>query len=595
MSGRLRTSGHVERLPVVDAGEALALARAVSRGPTAKLLRPDNRAAGTVSLAVAVASGQAYFVTPRAELCVIDADLPPDPVVAAARRLAFDLLVETADRCGVPHAVVSSGRAQHTHAYLVLPPGNRRATVESWCRDRGLDIRDRGIRPPGAPHRDGVGRAELLTPTSPAAAAELLGKHPLPDPVRRLAHALTPVVLPPRVRSVLRHGHGAAGYESPSHARMATAVAIRAQQGPRSLLTQLLADTTSPLGETFRARAGDWQIQEVSRLWEKAGTWLRVRPSQSPVDDRLYTFRAAVAGHRWRGLAGGTDLAVLEAFAVSGCRAGTLSVGMALSDLGIAAGVSRDTARSSVRRLLAEGWLLQVAAATVRTSRVYQLRIPGEVQRTPGAVPLTAAVSGDLGADVARWRGLGKLTMRIARTVEGLGRAEVAQLTTLLGMTPGAVRYHLRKLARVGLAAATARCWVVRITAGAAERVSVELGVAGARDRQRLLVSEVRTQRAALLAGYVLRWQPVPPGASVRAVCGGDRICVPKPSTRPARRPGGTDSAGESAAAAPGRARTRGTRTDSGHRDSGRCESPLPSGPASAGIGAQRRLQPVVT
>jgi hypothetical protein len=484
----------------------LALARAVSRCSNARLLRADNAGGKHVALVDAVDNDLAFFVTPGPDLCVVDCDLPADPLAAARRRTALELLVTTARSCAVPHVVVASGRPGNSHVFLTVRPGRERDTVSTWCRERGLDIRDQGIRPPGTVHRDGVHRAELVSPAEPGCALAVLTARPSSDGVRRLAHALTPVILPPRIRSVIRNGHAAAGYETPSHARMGAAVAIRAQFGPRALLTQLLGDTTSPLGETFRRRPDRWQAQEVDRLWDKAGTWLQIRPARSPVDRRLVAFRAAVAAYPWRGLAGGSNIAALEAFAVVAQKAGTMAVAMALSDLAVAAGFSRDTARAVVRRLMAAGWLCLVAEHTIRLATVYQLTIPVGADVPDERRPPAGRVCADLGADLARWSALGKITMRVARTIEALGRSDVPSLAEMLGMTASAMRHHLRKLALATLIQRDGRHCVSTITKTGTDTLAVAKGVAGARDRQRVTVLETRKRRKAWLDGRVLRW-----------------------------------------------------------------------------------------
>jgi DNA-binding transcriptional ArsR family regulator len=494
----------------------LELAYAVAAQRAARLLEPDNSASGLLPLEEAVASGRAYFVVPRCDLLVVDADLPDDPVAARQRASDFDLLIETAGRSGVQHVVVASGRAGHRHGYLLLGEGHYRQLVERWCRERGLDLRSRGIRPPGAPHRDGRHVAAPIFPHDLSQVLAVLSSAVDPGAVSRFARGLVPVQLPARVRSAMRHGHAAAGYESPSHARMALAVAIRSRSGPFSLLEMLLGDRSSPLGATFRARPYRWQQHELHRLWEKAEAWLRHRPARSRSDSQIASWAAAVAAHRWSGMAGGTDLAVAEALAVVARRAGTVSVGVALADLAVAAGISGDTARASVRRLLASGWLSVVAEATPRTSRVYKLLVPAQhAAAVPRVLPSAAADSPpvpassgwqDLGSDLARWGALGKVTVRVARTLLAAGRCSAAELAEKLQMRPATVRYHLRKLAAHGLTERQGPSWVSMISPGAEEELAARLGVAGRRDRQRAELVDLRAHRAALLHRYRLVW-----------------------------------------------------------------------------------------
>lgn len=497
--------------PVSSTSQQLQFARAISAQRRARLLAPDNSASDPVPLADAVASGKAYFVTPRSDLLVVDADLPDDADAAAHRAAAFDLLIEAADRCGVPHVVVASGRDGHRHGYLLVGMGRSRLMVEEWCRARGLDLRDRGVRPPGSPHRDGRHVAVPIVPHDPSQVLAVLSRPVDVDAANRLGRRLMPIELPARITSALRHGHGAAGYESPSHARMALAVAVRSRSGPRSLMEMLLGDRSSPLGQTYRTRPTRWQHQEVRRLWDKAGEWIAQRPSVGPLVLEVDRFADALAGHRWAGMAGGTDLAVAEAFLALARRVGTTSVGFALADLGVAAGVSYDTARASVRRLLAAGWLSVVAEATPRTSRVYRLRVPAEAARraaSAAALPGRTGVGpwSDLGGDLARWRGLGKVTMRLARLLSLGDVLTVEEIASHLRMRAAAVRYHLRKLARYDGAAKVGRAWMLTLTADDASALEVGLGVSGRRDRQRAQVLDMRARRATLLHGYRMAW-----------------------------------------------------------------------------------------
>jgi hypothetical protein len=500
---------HTVVLVSFTSSEQLALARAVTVQRRARLLAADNSASEPLSLTEAVGSGQAYFVVPRADLLVVDADLPEDPTQAADRAAAFDLLVETADRAGVPHVVVASGRPGNRHAYLLVGPGRSRLMAEQWCRSRGLDVRDRGVRPPGAPHRDGRHAAVAICPSDPQAVVAVLRGPVDEDAANRLARRLMPVELPARIRSALRHGHGAAGYDSPSHGRMALAVAIRARSGPRSLLEILLADRTSPLGQTYRARPARWQQQELGRLWDKAGRWLADRPASSRGSAETHRWAAAVASSRWAGMAGGTDLAVAEALLAIAQRVGTTAVGVALADLAISAGISVDTARASVRRLMAAQWLTVVAEATPRTSRVYRLVVPAGAQadlEDPGPRFSDVPQVGDLGSDLARWSALGKVTMRVARTLAGAGDLDVPALAERLRMRPAALRHHLRKLARFDLVRRCGALWSASVTPQATAALEQDLGVAGRRERQREELVEQRKRRAAMLHGYRLAW-----------------------------------------------------------------------------------------
>lgn len=484
--------------------QQLAIVRAVTAQRRAFLLDADNSSSRTCSLAEAVGSGGAYFVVPRGDLLVVDEDLPEDAAAASERAGAFDVLIEAADRAGVPHVVVASGREGHRHAYLVLGGGRARLMVAQWARERGLDTRERGVRPPGSPHRDGRHLAVPIAPRTPDEVVSVLRSSPSPGASAALARHLVPVQLPARVRAALRHGHAAAGYESASHARMALAVAVRSRSGPRSLLEMLLNDLASPLGRSYRVRGGRWRQQELWRLWDKAGQWLSSRPATSPALGSVRRWRSSVRARAWSGMAGGTDLAVAEVFAATGLRAGGDLVGLALGDIAVAAGVGVDTARSSVTRLVRDGWLEVAVPATARTSRVYRLLVPPDCE-VLDELDVDDDLLGDLGADLARWGALGKVTMRLARSLRA-GPAAVAELADALRMSAAAVRHHLRKLARCDLAVRCEGVWRCTAAPESVEELSLDFGTAGRRAFERAQLALRRQARAELLSAYRLEW-----------------------------------------------------------------------------------------
>lgn len=494
------------------------LARAVARADTARLLNPDNSAGPRMPLDRAIASGRAYFVSPRLELLVVDVDLPADPAAAADVLAAFDLLLQEAARAGVPHATVPSGRPGHHHGYLVTGTGPARGRLERWARERGLDVRTQGVRPPGSPHRRASVPAPWLPEPDEVDAVVTALTHPADvEATSRLAARLCPVTLPGRVQTAVRRGYAHAGYATASHARMALAVAVRARGGTFGLLETILRDRTSPLGVTFRDRPSSWQRAELVRLWEKAGAWIATGGRPDP-HAHLRRVAGAAAAWSWRGTAGGSDLAVLEELIRVGRRAGVRTVGAALADLAVGAGVSVDTARAATRRLAAAGWLHVVALETATTTRTYDLRVPAGADRSAGDADAPRVGSiGDLGADIARRGGMGKVTMRVARLLVERPGVSTAAVAETLAMTQGAARFHLRKLARATLAVRDGASWI--LTAGAARlRAAGErLGVAGTRERQLAAVACARRIRAAARARFVAahaafrRARPGPP------------------------------------------------------------------------------------
>jgi hypothetical protein len=488
----------------------LALATAVATG-TARLLATDNTAGPTLPIADAVTTGGAFFVTPHPRLLVVDADPTDRPHRAADVAAALDLLLEAADRAGVPALAVESGRPGHRHAYLVTGTGTARAALERWCERSGLDVRTRGIRPPGTPHRTLPTTAWCDHLTVDHALATLTSP-PDPAATARLAADLCPLTLPARVMTAVRKGHTAAGYATPSHARMALAVAVRARGGSPGLLRAILEDRTSPLGATYRSRPEQWRAAERARLWDKAGTWIT---TSDLVDHRdvIDQVAAAAASAAWPGKGGASDLAVLEELLRVAARVGTSTPAAALGDLAVGAGVSRDTARAAVRRLHRAGWVRIAAPATPTCATTYQLTVPTGTHTPTG--PHTAQIPprdtvGDLGHDAARWAALGKSTTRVLRHL-GTTPVTVADLATQVSMSAASVRHHLRKLAAHQLAARTGTGWVRQVPVDLVQ-VAHRCGVAGARARQARELAAYRDLRRAARASARARMH-VPAGA----------------------------------------------------------------------------------
>lgn len=482
------------------AQDRVELARAVTRSPRARLLSPDNTASRPVPLEHAVRSGGAYFVTPRTDLLVIDVDLPDDPTKAGDVLASFDILMDGAARHGVAHLALPSGRPGHRHGYLVAGTGAGRARLERWCKTRGLDVRTHGVRPPGSPHRSGKGHVwEAGYPLEHALA--VLNSPVQAAATEQLAADLCPFTLPGRIQTAVRHGHARAGYASASHARMALAVAVRSNGGAAGLVDAILRDTSSPLGATFRAKPTGWQRSEVARVWAKAGVWIDAG-GRADAPTHLERIAAAAEAWAWKGTAGGSDLAVLEELVRSAAAVPTTVVGASLGAIAVGAGVSTDTARAALLRLAVAGWVRVVAQETATTTRTYALLVPAGADTSGhGHIPEREEF-GDLGADVARHRGLGKITVRVARTVWRSPQISTPALARALAMAPATLRYHLRKLAGAGILTGDGHGWLVTTTRELVETLTTRLGVAGAKVRQVELIERARAVRASARATF---------------------------------------------------------------------------------------------
>lgn len=476
--------------------ERLALARVVARSDYAREITERNHGGRALRVGEAVALEGAFFVLPRRELLVVDLDVVDGDAVGA-----FEGLVAAAKRAGVAHLVCSSGQVGHRHGYFVVGgAGPLRAQLVQWCRARGLDVRDRGVRPPGTPHRSGVGRVELPDGVGVDEAIAVLGAGVDEGAVEEFVSLVCPVRLPGRVQVAVRYGHSRAGYASPSHGRMALAVGVRARGGSAALLGAILRDEQVVLGETFRMRDERWQAVEIRRLWDKAGVYLAQETGEGGFEAVRRVWAGVECGD-WGGVAGGSDLAVLEEFFRVGFRVGSVRVGVSLLDVAVGAGVSLDTARVAVRRLVSAGWLQVVVEETARTSRVYELCLPAGVEVGDGVVGevLPRGVFGDLGADEARWGALGKATVRVGRVVAAGVGLSVGAIGKKLRMRRASVRYHLRKLVSLGLVSERAVGWVGHVSRETVQWVCGVLGVDGVRQRQEIWVAQLRQARKVFL------------------------------------------------------------------------------------------------
>lgn len=479
----------------------LALAEAVSAQPAGWRLDPDNRVVARAPVAELVDADAPFAVVPRAGLLVLDVDLTGLSAAAATgRQGVLDRLVAAAVRGRVPYVLTASGRPGHRHAFFLVGSGPDRVLLESACRAAGLDVRTRGIRPPLAAHRLG-GRATLLFPVSPQDAAVALSG-PVPARAAAVLAAALGRRLSVRVDRALRAGHAAGGYASASEARMALAVQCAARGLTADDLARLLEDPRHPLGASFRDRPARWRRRELDRLWTKAAGWVATHPvPPRPAPDRPEEVAAASARAAWPGMAGASDLAVLETLLALAGRLGRVTVAASLPELAVGAGVSTDTARAASRRLVAAGWLTVAAEATATTSRTYRLQVPPDLpDAAPSAIsPASGSVWADLGADVGRWGALGKSTLRVARLLTG-APAATADLAARLRLSPNAVRIHLRRLCAHGVAVRAGAGWA--LTGADPEHLAAVLGVAGRGARQRDELAATRAERAALRGAW---------------------------------------------------------------------------------------------
>ncbi|WP_394426424.1 hypothetical protein [Streptomyces sp. SGAir0957] len=504
----------------------LAFAAALSGAHRGFKINPDNTSAGWADLESLASSGAAFAVRPDRRFLVVDLDIAGIPSRdAQLRQTAFDRLRWAACTSKIDNLLVQSGRPGHKHLILVLgstAPSVRDA-IERQCREAGLDIRTRGVRPPLAPHRSGA--SSTVSGTLEDAYAVLRAASPTRAQVVNLARALGVTPLSRRMERVLREGHTAGGYESASNGRMAFALAAVSSGRGHEFIRTALLDPQNALGETFRARRPAWQESEVERLWSLAlsrqGSWSEPRiVSRAEALDRVARWNSALVCDVWRGTSGGTDKAVCEAIGRIAYAQGGVDFSAGLSVIAVASGVCEATARESLKRIHTRGWLKVIETHTASTATRYRLLIPecfkAQCEKLAPELPKPIDVStglphdldaeDDLGSDIARWKAIGKPAMLAWRALDDSTPQSVESVAAVLNISHTAARLRLRKLERYGLAAQRARMWTrQRIDQ---ELLAVELGTSGQRERQvdRLLKNRQARSTLRSLWSSAFRW-----------------------------------------------------------------------------------------
>lgn len=195
-------------------------------------------------------------------------------------------------------------------------------------------------------------------------------------------------------------------------------------------------------------------------------------------------------GEEWRGKSGGSDRAVAEAVALWATRRGGVVFRAGIEEIALEAGVGRNTARRSLKRLADAGLLVKAAPATPVRATTWRLRVKR------GLVPLGESVGaggcfGGLGADWTRWGGFGKCTALIWRRC--VGGASATEIATEAGVHIQTVRKHLQRLRRFGLVRYESR--QRRWYAVEVGDVAALCGTAGARERDWAAMLERREGR----------------------------------------------------------------------------------------------------
>ena len=410
---------------------------------------------------------------------------------------AFDALLKALWTAGIDPLVCLSGGGSHRrHLFVPAPTGRRRTAWRIALQARGLDVR-LSMRPPLTKHRS-AGRS---VPEVPLDASEILTKLVSVD--QATAQAKWSVAgqvlggaaaLSDRMLRVLHLGHSGSGYRSPSEGRMALAAAVYGTGGTDTEVVALLDEPGFALGDSWRRRGARWRDQELTRLREKAMAYLQREAgtqimTRDDAVDAVSRWRGAVDAKVTHGRTAATLLAVAEGLAMLASKRGGPRFVASFDEIAIEAGVSRDTAKRSMDALTKSKLVRRDLVGGGRFAPLWVLLGRGE--RT--GAPLIS-----LACDTARWAGLGKTTVRIARLLS-TEPVRPATIGTQIGIGNEGVRRHLRKLRDAGIVEQQPDGWALT---GSIEAAAHTLGTDGMREEQSAALQERRDQRQALRATW---------------------------------------------------------------------------------------------
>lgn len=253
---------------------------------------------------------------------------------------------------------------------------------------------------------------------------------------------------------------------------------------------QKLSDPQNKGGFTsFRRKRPDLR-RWFDRDWTRAERKVAAVPRLAGRQEAVYqarVLREEAEKRQWRGMSGASDLAVYDALLEIGERLGKLlDIGVSVRQLGEGAGVARETASKSLKRLQARGLITKTFAGhgknAARWNLIPRLRSIPDNQPTGASLVVGPDCPGGFASDCWRWRGLGKSKFKIWRRLDTEPVTTRSLAETLL-VSPRTVQQHLARLREVGLATRLADGWVKG--PDTPEQVAEWLSTAGAAVRQR--------------------------------------------------------------------------------------------------------------
>ena len=329
-----------------------------------------------------------------------------------------DTIRKLLDDAGMPHLVCQSGPSGGRHIWVALIDGVSAETVATIARDLGRVCKslDKAplsnpatgcLRPPLTPHRDG-GRSTPIAGTIEAITTPTVRAHQvraLAIAVGELAAATAPDAALDAGRPLPLDHHGRLylpGTRRPLAARSAAALQDDAAAGDASAAlwrvlvgaaaarwryADVLALRDEPGLEHVRTvRAGSRRtprpttgeqspVRVLARQWDKAVRYVAANP-RGAGDDPTFDGRAGAIASlvdalqqradaspgRWSSGGGPADRRVLDALTILALQAVSASVEADIRRLALLCGIGRETARTALLRLAADGWIANTAA-----------------------------------------------------------------------------------------------------------------------------------------------------------------------------------------------------------------------------------------
>jgi hypothetical protein len=522
-------------------------------GAHARLYREGgmNELAEKVPISVAAESGRAFVVHVARDILAIDADA----LEAEAMTLAAQLTA-AGER---PVILDSGGGPGRLHVFARIEDPRQHERWRLRAKELGLGPRD-VIRPPYAPHRNGLARSVL---------------HGADDPHAALA-ILTPAVPLPkvsaRVRKLLRHGDddqhsfrtadGAIDRSAVLQAIVDGYVAAGWREGE---IRRRLLDTRHAGGAKLRDRtdAADLVRQSYQKAVERiAADPHHRRPITAAALQAIEAERDRAAAEVWKGTGGHHRRAVLGVHHDAAQQAGGAVYVLSMRQVAERAGLGDDlsSAKRAQRRLRMEGWLDRLPPRKGEGRNApsrWRLPTPETAVTAPTAShpPVFYGVTNRRfrpNHDALRFGAVGKAKGLLLAAIESGEAADVADLAKITCTNERTVREHVQALVALGL---LVRVNGRRLARGplTLDEVAERLGFAGVgalqrstfetqRERRRA-EQAARHERTAPLSGatvYVLKAEPArtAAGGAAFVAWGSDRSgATPPASETEAKRP----------------------------------------------------------